>query len=357
MPDRKRSGEFEATCETTMDENAIEEQILKGTQATGKTYAFDEDHKRDAVAEWWFQKSDEGDVLFVVFYTQACRWSRCMGCNLPSMSSQHHIGYRSLIAQVDHLFSLPEILERRDEIDKVILSNNGSIMDEVTFSSSSLVYLLTKINIHLPGVSSVTLETRPEYVDMEELEFIRRILDEGDSPTTLELAVGFEAYDEHIRNEVFRKGLSLATFEKLVEDVAPHGFHIKCYVMQKPVPEMSDADGIKDVRDAIDFLAGLSNRMGVRINLHLNPTYVAAGTGLEVAFKAGEYAPPRLMDVARSVLHAKGTGLTVFIGLFDEGLAVEGGSCIRPGQEGAVAELERFSETQDFSILERLIAS
>jgi len=320
-----------------------------------KTYGFSEDHDPGKPAQWWFQESQEGLVLFVVLYTLACRWARCASCNLPSLSSAHHVGYRFLIAQVDSLFENPEIAERHNLIRKVILSNNGSVLDEETFSSTALMYFLARLNLHLPNLSALSLETRVEYVDLAELEFLRRALEEGDTATELELAIGFEAFDERIRNKVFQKGLSLREFEGLVEKIQPYGYRLKCYVMQKPVPKMSDADAVTDIKRAIDYLSGLSDRYRVRINLHLNPTYVASGTFLADAFRKGAYTPPRLVDVARSALYARDKPLSAFIGLSDEGLAVPGGSFIREGDRPVVERLEEFNRTQDYRILASVV--
>jgi len=299
----------------------------------------------------WFQESNEGLILFVVFFTQACRWSRCLGCNLPSMSSLGPVGYRPLVDQVDHLFADPEVAARCNEIRKLIVSNNGSVLDEVTFSSTALIYLMARINLNLPNLAVLCLETRPEYVDLAELEFLARAAREGDTPTEIEVAIGFEAFDDRVRNEVFKKGLELDAFERFIADLAPHGFRVKTYFMQKPVPGLSDADAVLDIRRAIDYLARLARRHGVTINLHLNPTYVAAGTALEREFSEGNYTPPRLLDVARAALHARDTGLGVFLGLYDEGLAVPGGSFLRAGDAPLVAAMERFNQTQDYRIL------
>ena len=70
-----------------------EKQILEGTRKARKDYRFDEQHDPRRPAQFWFQESDEGAILFVVFYSQACRWSRCLGCNLPARMSRHHIDF------------------------------------------------------------------------------------------------------------------------------------------------------------------------------------------------------------------------------------------------------------------------
>ena len=338
------------------NKNKIAEQIQKGSERSGKTFAFDEEHDENVPAQMWFQESDEGLILFVVFYTQACRWNRCVACNLPSKCSQYHVSYKALINQVDWLFAQPEIIEKGEKIKKFILSNNGSVLDQVTFSSTALIYLVAKLNLHFSNLDVLSMETRPEYVELEELEFLARALEEGDTPTEMEFAVGFEAFDDEIRNKKFNKGLSLEVFERFVVKVSNYKqYKIKCYFMQKPVLGITDEEAVQDIKNAIDYLSQVARGSGVRINMHLNPTYVASGTPLATAFQRGEYIPPQLIDVAKAALHAKGKNISLFLGLFDEGLAVEGGSFVRPGDEELIEQLEQFNRTQDYKILESVL--
>jgi radical SAM enzyme (TIGR01210 family) len=335
----------------------VKKQIRSGSEIGGKTYSFNDDHDQDALAQMWFQDSTEGLVLFTVFYTQACRWSRCIGCNLPSICSSSHIDYRHIINQVDGLFSCDEILSKRESIRKMIVSNNGSVLDQATFSSTALIYLVAKANINFPGLRVFSIETRPEYVDLEELEFLARALSEGEVPTELELAIGFEAFDEKIRNEEFMKGLSLDVFEGFVKKMSKYrDMRLKCYFMQKPVPGMTDEEGVSDIIRAINYLSDVSARFGVSINMHLNPTYVASGTRLEKSFRDGLYSPPRLVDVAKAVCGASGKGISIFVGLFDEGLAIPGGGFIREGDERLMEAFVHFNKTQDFSTIKKVLS-
>ena len=64
------------------------------------------------------------------------------------------------------------------EIRKVIVSNNGSVLDRETFSSTALMYLLAQLNIHLPNLAVLSIETRPEYVEIAELDFMARAIAE-----------------------------------------------------------------------------------------------------------------------------------------------------------------------------------
>lgn len=337
-----------------MSKDAIVKQIKFGSEKAQKTYGFDEAHDKTRPAQMWFQESNEGLILFVVFFSQACRWSRCLGCNLPMLTTTEHISYKYLMAQIDHVIKDPEVVKQKNEINKVIISNNGSILDEGTFSSTALMYLIAQLNLHLPNLAILSMETRPEYVDVEELEFISRALAEGDTSTLLEITIGFEAFDNHVRNTVFDKGLSLEAFEGLVQKMAPYKFHLKCYFMQKPVPGISGEEAIKDIHKAIDYLSEVSEKYGIEVNIHLNPTYVAKGTELETAYHKGEYSPPDLPEVARAAVYAADKRVSIFIGLSDEGLAVEGGSFIRNGDEPIVEQLELFNRTQDYRIIEKI---
>ncbi|XOF32671.1 MAG: hypothetical protein ACL93V_11620 [Candidatus Electrothrix sp. YB6] len=340
-----------------MENDAVTRQILQGTRKAGKEYTFTaEEHDPNRPAQWWFQESDEGLILFIVFYSQACRWARCLGCNLPSKMSVEHVPFDHLIRQTDYLFSLPEIMEQAGSINKLIVSNNGSVLDEATFSSTALMYLMARINMHLRSLKVLALESRPEYVETAELEFLARALQEGERATALELCIGFEAFDEHIRNDVFDKGLTLHLFEQLAQKISPYGYRLKCYFMLKPVPGMSDREAVEDIRQAIDYLDAVSAKYNLAVNMHLNPTYAARGTLLGKAFLQGEYTPPTLCDLAQAAGYAEGKNISVFLGLSDEGLAEQGGSFIRAGDEDLIEQLEEFNRTQNYRILREVQA-
>lgn len=332
----------------------VKGQILRGTEEGGKFYLFDEAHDQERVADLWFQESHEGLILFVVFYTQACRWSQCLACNLPSLCSKDHVDYKAIFEQIYQLFKRPDVKDKLSRITKVIVSNNGSVLDQKTFSTMSLMYLLIKLNRHIPNMKVLSIETRPEYVEEVELEMLARAMAEGDQKPQLELAVGMEAFDDHIRNDVFRKGLDLKKLETLIAMMDKHGFRLKVYLMQKPVPDMTNEAAIEDLRLAIEYFGMLKERHPkVEINLHINPTYVARGTPLESAFKRGEYSPPLLTDVARAVLYSEDVPISVYIGINDEGLAVPGGSFIREGDEKVLELLNRFNRLQQYDLLRR----
>lgn len=327
------------------------EQIEENTKTVGKTYGFQDHHARHRPVAHWFQEARDGTTFFLVLYSQACRWSQCLGCNLPSQVTRSHVPFRYLMAQIDFAFDRLLTADQRRRVRRIILSNNGSILDQETFSTTALIYFVAKMNLHCPNVAALALETRAEYVDEAELAILARAMKEGSTPTVLELAIGFEAFDDRIRNDVFRKGLSLETFQRTATMAARHGFHLRVYLMLKPVPNMSDREAVADVVKAMDYLDALARKTSATIIVHLNPTFVARGTPLEEAFRAGRFRPPTLETVRQAALAGEGKQMTLFLGLYDEGLAVEGGSFLRPGDEALAARLDEFNRTQDFGPL------
>ncbi len=333
----------------------IEKQITSRTEEAGKTYRFDNEHDSSLPAQWWFQNPPEGLTLFIVFYTQACRWAQCLGCSLPSKVSQYHVSYREIIKQVDYLFREIITDDQKRDLRKIIVSNNGSILDEDTFSTTALFYFIAKMNLECPHIGTLTLEARPEYADFSELELLARAVAEGDSPTRLELAIGFEAFDEKIRNDYFRKGLSLEKFEKFAADCARFRHRLKVYFMLKPVPQITEEEAVLDVKNAIDYLDSLAVSLKLDINMHLNPTYVPSGTLLEQAFQEGGYSPPSLENLIACLLHAQGRRITIYAGIDDEGLAVPGGTFMHGHDRDVYHALEEFNRLQDYEILRRLL--
>ena len=328
------------------------QKLLKSTEAAGKTYGFNDGHDSSLPADHWFQDTLEGEAFFLILYTHACLWSVCQGCNLPALGSRTPVPADMLKRQIDHAFR--ELLppQRARGLGKMILSNNGSVLDERTFPTEALEYFVRELASRCPNTKVLTLESRSEYVDASELDLLAAILREKVSSAVVELALGFEAFDDDIRNKVFRKGLTLKNFEKTAALAAAHGFHLKAYFMLKPVAGLSEEAAVEDVARGMEYLDALAAKHKVAINMHLNPTYAAKGTALGDAFLTGTYAPPLLDSLRRAALRAKGKRISLYLGLYDENQAVPGGSFIRPGDEALLERLKEFNRTQDFGLLE-----
>ena len=66
--------------------DTVERQILYGNEKAGKTYGFDRDHDPTHPAQMWFQESDEGLVLFLVFIPKPAAGRGALGATCRQKS-------------------------------------------------------------------------------------------------------------------------------------------------------------------------------------------------------------------------------------------------------------------------------
>jgi len=338
-------------------ENILIEENLYETIEDNKLYKFNNEHNQSLVLDYWWQEAPEGKTLFLVLYTKRCKWNRCQGCNLPMLSSEVNVAPENLAKQIDYIFNYIIKKEELAEVKKIIISNNGSIFDNKTFPTPLLNYLFLQLSLKLPNLKKVTLETRPEFCNDYSLELIYQVLNslkEEDNNIKIEIAIGFEIFDETLRNRTFKKGLSFKLFEAFIDRIKKYNYEVKTYFMVKPIIGMTEEEGKKDIENAINYIVSIKEKTGVKINIHLNPTYAAKNTILEEAFYNGTFTPPQLITVVDLLLKAKENGIEIFAGLFDEGLAVEGGSCLRTKDLHLVPIIEKFNRIQDITLLQEI---
>jgi len=333
-------------------ENESSENLYNLIEDT-KKYEFNDSHNHSTLLDFWWQNSPEGKTLFIVFYTKSCAWNRCEGCNLPMMSSSEQIKPEDLTKQIDFIFTY--IVKEQKDIKKIILSNNGSMFDERTFPTPLLNYLFLQLSLKLPNLKKVALETRPEFCSEYSLLMIDKVLNsmrDKDNKISIEIAIGFEIFNTELRNKNFKKGLSFKIFEQLVDRIVPYNYEIKTYFMIRPVVEMNEKEGEEDIIKAIDYIDKIRKEKNAIINIHLNPTYAAKETSLEESFYNGTFTPPQLTTVIKLLIYANKKGIEIFAGLYDEGLAVEGGTCLRTKDMKYVPHIEDFNQSQDITKLE-----
>ena len=335
-------------------ENESSENLYELIEDT-KKYEFNDEHNPSTLLDFWWQNSPEGKTLFVVFYTKSCAWNRCEGCNLPMLSASKQIRPEDLTKQIDYIFTYIIKDHNYKDVKKIILSNNGSMFDERTFPTPLLNYLFLQLSLKLPNLKKVALETRPEFCSEYSLMMIDKVLNAmrtTENKISIEIAVGFEIFDTDLRNKNFKKGLSFKIFRQLVDRITPFNYEIKTYFMVKPVAGMTEVEGKNDILKAIDYIDDIRKEKNAIINIHLNPTYAAKETSLEEAFYNGTFSPPQLITVIELLIYANNKNIEIFAGLYDEGLAVEGGTCLRTKDMKYVSHIEDFNQSQDISNLE-----
>lgn len=304
--------------------------------------------RADQPTQFWFYKGEQGRGLFLVLFGKRCAYAQCASCNLHMIGRDNSLNVSDYYAQVDETLDRLLTSTERQSLTETILSNNGSLFDQKTFPISALLYSVVRIAEALPKLKKVTLETRAEYVDEARMALVKESLEAVRPDITLELAIGVEMQDEHLRNKVFKKGLSNQSLRRCAKSVASASSSLRLYYMYKPLPNMTDEEAQCDILQALEYASCLKSDLGLDLTVHLNPTYVAKDTVLEQAFREGRYEPPSLPDVVDVLRQASPLNVSVYVGLNDEGLAVEGGSFLKPEHSDALSALRKFNSTQKF---------
>lgn len=310
-------------------------------------------HQReDRPNQYWFYHSLQGRGLFLVLYTRKCGFGACTGCSLHTLGCNDFIPNPAIMKQVSTCLDYELTQLERASIREVMLSNNGSVFDPRAMPVAALLFACAAAVDRLPQLKRIVFETRAEFVKSETLQLLRETLDASGRAIEMEVAIGVELFDERLRNKAYRKGLTDATLRTAIRHAAQAGSGLRCYFMYRPLPGMTPATAAEDIRKALGFLDEIASTSKSEITMHINPTYVASDTPLEEAFRRGEYEPVDLDEVEALLATLSGHRVTLYVGLNDEGLAIPGGSFLKPGCEESLARLKRFNRTQDFSALD-----
>lgn len=326
----------------------IDPVLDSGSLFTQEHARLNHEHEYTSV---WLYRIPEGLGIFLVLYTGQCRFARCFSCSLHLLGSKKRVNSFSINRQVDSGLLDNLLSKEAQQVREIILSNNGSVFDRKTIPLGSVLYAIA-IAIHrFPDLKKIVFETRVEYIHKEYISELRRIVEYENKDIRMEVGLGFEIFDDHFRNHVFKKNLSLEQVEKACETLSEESFSLRIYMLFHPLPQMDLEQSVLDMKNAITFFSRLSDRTGVPITIHINPTYVARSSMLEQAFHSGDYIPPSLKDIRNVLKSYSKTNLKFHIGLSDEGLAVKGGSFLDVSSEEDFKILTAFNQKQNFDLL------
>lgn len=300
-----------------------------------------------------------GRRLMVVLRAPGCahalKTGGCTNCGFLELTTRGApVSTAQLVAQLGN--ALRRHQEELDEIEELDLYCSGSFFNDDELSPASRRALL-EFSCALPGLRSVLVDSRPEYVTPQALG-VRSTL--GDPRRVLfEVAIGLETASDEIRLQRIRKGFTLAEFERAAETIAAAGpgLGLCCYLLLKPLGT-SEEEAVDDVIQSGRYVSQLAARLGLKVRVALEPTFVCEGTPLAEEHRAGRFTPPSLSSVARAAASLRRLGLAVHVGLSEEGLRTAGspGGCAQHDPRCRAA-LQRFNETQDSAVLESISCS
>jgi radical SAM enzyme (TIGR01210 family) len=252
--------------------------------------------------------------LLIIFNTKRCRY-HCHFCSLPEKSSRSAVSAQDIEAQFRQV--LWEVKHSLALIQRVTLSNEGSVLDGSTFPNDALLAILGSL-AEMRSVREAVLETRLEFLEGSSISGLRAAARD----VRVSILTGFETLDETIRDRILVKHEKLAEFVAGLDQLANHQLDLIAYVLFKPDFGMSDTAAYKEAEASIDFLVEQCAKRQIGLTVRLNPMYAAHNSRWERrALTTSNYAPPRLSDVLDLARAKRQQGVRIYLGLSTEGLS------------------------------------
>ena len=170
----------------------------------------------------------------------------------------------------------------------------------------------------------------------------------------VDITVGLETQDDYIREVILNKNMKKSVFEKKVKLLGELGVRLTSYVLLKPSPTMSEADGVKEAIATTKYLYNLAQKYNTEMIIYLNPLYVAKGSPLAKEFALHKYTPPKIESVLEVIAQTRDlNSIPIYTGLWSENNAeTYGDYTYTPNFKLKVKEaIKEFNKTQNFALL------
>ena len=282
-----------------------------------------------------------GTGVFLVLPTVGCYWARrvdggCRMCNYLADAPGKPPSQEQLLETTKKV------------VDKALLGleypvalkffTSGSFLDSEEVSSFVRRELVRYV-AERDEIVEIVVESRPEFVTSDSLVDLQV---GGDK--YVEVAIGLESFDEHVRNFCVNKGVTLEMFEKALNLLRENGLGVKVYLLLKP-PYITEKAAYNDVIKSLVEM----ERFGVD-TVSINPCTVHKGTETEKLFRRGEYRPPWLWTILKVLRKGSKHGYRLLCDPVAAGKPRGPHNCGLCDQN-VKAVIETFSTTQDRDVL------
>ncbi len=263
--------------------------------------------------------------LTVLLTTKGCYWARRDGCTMCGYIADANPDAQSSDIQ-KQLF---EVLAQYGTAFKIVkLFTSGSFLDQEELPINARDAILSA----LADTPKVIVESRPEFVTSEILDDVVR------SNQHVEVAIGLETSNDHIRNNSINKGFAFRDFVRASKIARSAGLTVKAYLLLKP-PFLTELEALEDATQSILDVTPHAD------TISLNLCNVQKGTLVEALWKKGLYRPPWLWSAVEVLKRTQETA-TVICDPVGGGTRRGPHNCGKCDRE-VVAEIKEFSLSQD----------
>ncbi len=222
-----------------------------------------------------------GDSLTIVFNTDGCRWARAGGCTMCGYVGESNPGAvdtESLLNQLEHALE-HERTERDDECPIVKMYTSGTFFDRREIPPEARHRILDSFRDR-----RVVVESLPDFVETDVVE------DAVDRVRDLDVAIGLETADDHVRRECVNKYFDYQEFVRAAEVADDAGAGVKSYLLMKP-PFVTEKEALEDAVYSVRESAEHSHTVSV------NPCNIQRYTLVDRQHYRDGYRPPWLWTV------------------------------------------------------------
>jgi radical SAM enzyme (TIGR01210 family) len=245
----------------------------------------------DKPVSYWIKEDrlldKKGKEFTIILRTKGCSWALgeqggCSMCGYIGDSNIDPVKSEQIIHQFDYALSnsIDDISSsKEDYVFKIF--NSGSFFDEEEISEEVRKYIYDKVK-SVSKIKEFVVESRVEYIKESDLKAIRQTLKEKH----VEIAIGLESVNNHVRNYYVNKGLLYEDFLGAVELCKKFDIGVRVYLLFKP-PFLNEQAAIDDCIHSVNTL----------INLHvntisINPVNIQKNSYLEYLWHQNRYRPP-----------------------------------------------------------------
>jgi hypothetical protein len=291
--------------------------------------------RRTGPRMWREKDSLDGRIVnsfVVVFRTKGCAWSHESGCTMCGyFKDTGDVDERGLLRQVEDAGGQ----YAHEPVVKIFTS--GSFLD----TEEIPVHVQQSVLERFGGAEKIIVETRPEYVDG---------LENLDTHTELEVAMGLESASDRVLDFAVNKGFSFDGWRNAARRVKGYGHGLKVYILVKP-PFLTESDALADAVVSARAVRDLAD------TISFNPVAVHGKTVVERLWRRGLFRPPWLWTVIEVLKKtAARSGPLVKCDVVAGGKTRGSHNC-GDCDSDALGAIQTFSLRQDVAVLENFACS
>mgnify|MGYP006291008975 CR=1 FL=1 len=254
--------------------------------------------------------SDSGRRLVLGLRNAGCSYRRSSppGCFVCGFNARILHSMQPQAADLDRQLRRALFEAAQEEYDALEFLGDGSFLNDAEIGDETKRRLFVRIN-RAEHIRRILVESRPGDVDVGDLEILTNSLTRGQE---IEIGIGLETADDHIRQYCLNKGFRRRDFEEaldLLENQVenPERISVVAYLLLKP-PFLNEEESLSDIVKTLSYLSELQRTHRVRIIPKIEPAVVTRGTVLESLLKERKYDPVSFWTVVEVIARAHELG-------------------------------------------------